>query len=220
MFEWNQRSGRYRNTRTKRFVKRSEVLAHINRQNTQSKAFMQTQAQKLINRDITLGTFQRRMVAEIKRSNVRMALLAAGGKDGAGQRELGSVGAIVRQEYRFLRGFVRAISRGELTPERIIWRAGLYGRSSSESFFASEKINRVRNTPDNLIAIATRRLDSAAAHCEDCPNYDTNGQWRLAEDVVEPTRRCACMHSCRCSIRYRYVTPAQAQNILSDRLIS
>ena len=211
MFIWDAKSGRYRDELTKKFVSRSVVLKHVERQNGRSKNYMRQQAQKLVDRSISLGQFQATMIEELKRSHIRMALLAAGGKNGVSEREYGVTGAKLREEYKYLNNFVRAIARGELTPNRIIYRAGLYANSSSATFYESEKISRVRHKKDKIL-VARRSLDAQSHHCSDCPAYSTNGEWRPVEEVVLPKRNCTCHSRCRCKIEYKYIT-------LSDRLL-
>ncbi len=181
-------------------------------QNKRSKTYLEKQAKRLVNREISLSQFQTIMTEELKRSHLRMGLLASGGKDGISKAGYGATGQRLKEEYSYLRNFVNAIARGELTEPRIIYRAGLYGLSSAAAFYKSEQISRI----ENGAVLAKRSLDPQAQHCPDCPALSTNGQWLPIEQVTPPTRNCVCRSRCRCIIQYRYPNNAS----LSQRLVS
>ena len=213
IFFWDKKTGRYRDSNTKRFVSRSVVLKMVEIQNKRSKTYLEKQAKRLVNREISLSQFQTIMTEELKRSHLRMGLLASGGKDGISKAGYGATGQRLKEEYSYLRNFVNAIARGELSEKRIIYRAGLYANSSAAAFYKSEQISRIENKGSKIL-LAKRSLDpGVVAHCSDCPALSTKGQWLPAEQVTVPTRNCACRSRCKCTISYRYVN-------LSDRLVS
>ena len=191
---------------------RSVVLKHIDRQGRRTKTYMQREAKKLIDGNISLSQFQTLMMEELKRSHLRMGLLAAGGKDGTSKSNYGTMGNRLKEEYQYLRNFVNAIASGELSEKRIIYRSGLYANSSAAAFYKSEQISRI----ENGATLAKRDLDPNSHHCPDCPALSTNGQWLPIDQVTPPTRNCTCKSKCRCTIAYKYTSNAS----LSDRLVS
>ncbi len=203
-FFWDKKTSRYRDADSKKFVKRSVVLKKIEIQNRRSKTYLEKQAKRLVSREISLSQFQAIAIEEVKRSHIRMALLASGGKDGMSKAGYGATGNRLKEEYGFLRNFINAIALGELTEKRIIYRAGLYANSSTAAFYKSEQISRIENKGSKIL-LAKRSLAGGVAHCVDCPALSTNGQWLPAEQVVVPTRRCVCRSECKCTISYRYV---------------
>lgn len=210
-FFWDKKTGRYRDADTKKFVSRSVVLKKIEIQNKRSKTYLENQAKRLVNREISLSQFQTTVIDEVKKSHIQMALLASGGKDGISKAGYGATGNRLKEEYQYLSNFVNAIARGELTEKRIIYRAGLYANSSAAAFYKSEQISRI----ENGATLAKRDLDPNADHCSDCPALSTNGKWLPIDRVTPPTRNCTCRSRCRCTIKYKYTTNAS----LSDRLV-
>jgi hypothetical protein len=223
---WDAKLGRYQDTSNNRFVSRTVVLKHIERQNGRSKVYLQKTARSLVEGKISLSQFQALTIEELKGSHIRMASLAAGGRAEIPEFDSGiassrtakmfevssniassgykAIEQRLKEEYRYLSNFVGAISRGELTPDKIVYRSGLYANSSAAAFYASEKNSRMKNRGDRLL-LAKRDLDSGASkHCRDCPRFSTKGKWLEASLVVVPTRQCTCRNKCRCRIQYKY----------------
>ncbi len=209
-FFWNRKTGRYHDTNTKRFVARSVILKHIERQNRLSKTYLENQARRLVNREISLSQFQTIMMDEIKRSHIRMALLASGGKDGISKAGYGATGQILKNQYGFLSRFVNQIERGELIEKQIIRRAGLYASSSRIAFSKAELVNR----QENGVQYAKRLLDSQAMHCPSCIRYERQ-EWTPIDQIVPRGVNCECHQNCRCIIVMNY-----SRNNFSDRFVS
>ncbi len=76
-FFWDKKTGRYRDANTKKFVKRSVVLKKIEIQNRRSKTYLENQAKRLVNREISLSQFQVTMTDESELPTVYCGLLAS-----------------------------------------------------------------------------------------------------------------------------------------------
>ena len=213
MFEFERTSGRYRDLSSGKFVGRGVILRHVDRQSNFLSRTLQLHAIALTEGQISLGEFQRRMMHDLKRSHIRLAALGSGGKLGLNNRIYGASGQRLKEEYGYLRNFVRAIHKGELSSSQIINRARLYGKSSKSAFHKAEQIKRAENNA----VWGWRRLDPNANHCPECPNYATKG-YVLLSQIVPIGFQCSCRGNCRCSIVYKYSSrlSLEQKGILAD----
>lgn len=210
-FRYSDRSGRYRDLKTGKFISRANVLLETDKEVARVKTRLQGHTQLLLDKRITLAEWQARFTATLKDSHLRMSALGAGGKDRLTSSHFGSIGAILRKEYQYLYRFSKGIKEGEYSDRYILNRAGLYATSVRRSFFKGEQISRAIAG----VRLAKRVLDQNAFHCQQCPMYSTRGFVPI-EEIVVPGQACDCGGRCRCSIIYR---PAENVPVnLSDRL--
>lgn len=210
-FRYSDRSGRYRDTRTGRYVSRAQVLLETEKEVDRVKTRLQGHTRLLLKKEIDLAEWQARFTATLKDSHLRMSALGAGGKDRLTNSHFGSIGAILRKEYQYLYRFSKGIKDGEYSDKYILNRAGLYAASVRRSFFKGEQISRALAG----VRFAKRVLDQNAFHCLQCPTYATRGFVPI-EEIVVPGQACDCGGRCRCTVIYR---PAERRPVnLSDRL--
>lgn len=212
-FEFNEASGRYRDSRTKKFVKRSLIILETDKEEARLKTQLRRLTQQLISQDLTLKQWESRFAQSIKESHIRMSALGAGGSLRLTNAHFGSIGGLLRKEYRLLNRFTKGIEQGKYSEGYILNRASMYGASTRRSFFKGEQISRAIAG----VTEAWRRLDTQAQHCPDCPAYATNG-YAPIEKVVAPGAACKCGGKCRCTIVYRAAKRKPVN--LSDRLES
>lgn len=205
MYYWNPKTGRYHERRNNVFVKRSQILKYVDCENERTKVRMQGLARRLTSRNITLREFQALAIEELKKSHIRMTLLGSGGKASTSKAAYGATGNRLKEEYVYLTNFVSAISRGELTENRIIWRSGLYGNSAAAAFYKSEQISKIENKGNKMLLVARSLDPGASQHCQDCPSLSTYGKYLSVEQVTLPTRNCVCRSRCRCQVKYKLV---------------
>lgn len=194
--EYDARVGQYR--RNGRFVPRAEVLKELDREVARTEVRLQGVTRKLIAEKIDLPTWQTEFAQEMKRSHVRSALFAAGGKDGMSAKSYGLLGANLKEQYRkHLDGFAHDLADGKLTAKQALNRSEMYGRSLRQTFFKVEAVTREAEG----FLLAKRELDPQAQHCEACIGYATGG-WVNISDIVPPGTACQCRGRCRCRIVY------------------
>lgn len=210
-YEFNDRLGRYRDTETKVMVSRATVLLETEMEEARLKVRLQGLTRRMLGGSLSVSEWQKEFAQTIKESHLRMSALGAGGKDRLNNAHFGSVGGLLRKEYRYLDNFAKGIQNGEFSEKYILARAGLYAASTRKSFFKGEQISRVVAG----VTMARRVLDSQAKHCSDCPAYATP-DWVAIEDVVVPGEACACGGRCRCTIIYK--AGGRSPVNLSDRL--
>lgn len=197
MLRYSPRTGQYIGT-DGRFVSRARVLELVDNEQRRTEVRLQGLTRRLISGVLTLPDWESEFAQELKRSHIRLAMLAAGGRDGMNSRAYGIVGANLRAEYGFLDGFANALFRGEVSEKQALARAKLYGASVRGSFF---KVERSAKESEGFTT-AKRELDPQAEHCADCLRHSTNGRWVAIEDVVPVGVRCKCRWRCRCSVVY------------------
>lgn len=198
-YVYDRRANRYRNVKTGRFASRANLLAEIDRELARSNTYLKSIATELVDGEITLASFQIKVIEELKRSHIRLSLLAAGGENSISRQNLENMQSRLDSEYEYLRSFIDDIESGNLTRGRIVYRAGLYAYSSRKAFYESERTTRI----ENGATLARRALDPQARHCRDCPNLSTQGKWLPIEVVVVPGAHCLCRNYCRCTIAYK-----------------
>ncbi len=182
-----------------RFVSRADVMRMVDEETQRGQVRLRAIARLLVSERIDVPEFQTRMAEAIKGSHIRLGVLGAGGKGAMTQRNYGQIGRVLRDEFKYLRGFGQAITAGELSESQVMRRAELYATSARLSFFALEKQSRQRSG----VRLAKRSLDPQARHCSDCLRHSTNGRWVPIEKIVPVGSRCRCRNKCRCSVQYR-----------------
>jgi hypothetical protein len=171
------------------------VNAEVARQETRLKGH----ARLLASGKIDIPEFQLRMANDLKLSAIRMSALGAGGAAGLTNRHYGKVGAELKKQYKYLKGFGDTLSTEGLSPKQLLQRAGQYSRQSAIAFHASQQITK----QSEGFTEGRRRLDEQSNHCSSCPAHSTNGLWVPIDRIIPPGTSCDCGGRCRCKVDYR-----------------
>lgn len=209
--EYNDKLGRYRDAKTKKIVSKARVLLETEKEATRLKTRIQGLTRRMTDGKLKLWEWEAQTAQLIKESHLRMSALGAGGMGNLTNAHFGSVGGVLRKEYRLLNKFATGIEQGKYSPAYIVNRAGLYAASTRRSFFKGQQISRAIAG----VTLARRVLDMQANHCKDCPAYATNGFVPI-EEIVVPGEACACGGRCRCNVIYKAAERSPIN--LSDRL--
>ena len=213
---FDNRAGRYRDEYG-RFLAAS-AIPNLLQQEQQRLAIRLQAVTRLLTADkITLPEWQTRFAQTLKTSHLAIASLAAGGKSNLNSKIYGAVGYQLRDQAKYLNGFAKALSKGELTPNQAIARSALYASSIKVSFGKAQQMARANDGFNQ----AKRSLDKQSQHCSDCLSYFTRGRWVAIAEVILPGVACLCRQHCRCSIVYRLNTRLVAKSgrsPLSDSL--
>ncbi len=213
-YYWNPKTGRYHDRETNVFVRKAKVAAFEDRESVKAKAKIKGLAKDLVGGRITLQDFQTNMISQLKESHIRMGLLASGGKDGISNNGYLGIARTLKQQYKYLNGFAKAISNGELSEKQIIARAGMYARSFLTSYSQAELISR----KENGVQYAKRLLDAQADHCDDCIRHERR-DWTPIEDIVPRGTNCRCHHNCKCNVVFAAQHMNPNLNRISRRLV-
>lgn len=137
---------------------------------------------------------------EIKRMHTALAMVAQGGKSEMGVKEWGVVGNKIRSEIDYLKGFQRAMERGELSDAQILARAIQYG-DAAWATYQKGVFNLEKQSGTQYVQWS---LDPSAEHCDGC----------LSSEGIHPIDKAPelgsneCGGRCRCS--YEFVEYAEA----------
>ena len=88
----------------------------------------------LISGKMTLGVWETAIRQQLKTEYIQQYLLGIGGARNITQKDYGSIGGMLREQYRYLNGFAHEIADGKLTPAQIENRLNMYFNSARESF--------------------------------------------------------------------------------------
>lgn len=200
-YQYDPRASQYRNKENGRLVGRAKILELLDTERARLETSLTRLTSQLQNGSVTVAQWQREFYEDLKRSHIRMGLLAGGGKNAPYSKNLyGAIGQNLRSQQEFLVQFRRDIQKGKYkdNPEKLKWRARLYADSIRDSFNDGEKI--ARNTEG--FDLAKRVRDPQANSCDDCRRYASSG-WVPISEVVPPKTRCECKWRCRCHLIWK-----------------
>lgn len=196
---YDPRAGQYRDA-SGRFVRREKVLIAVEQENARTQIRLQALTRSLISGNLSLPEWEMQFARDLKNAHLRLAMLAAGGKERMTQAHYGAVGYELKRQYAFLDKFAHDLAAGKLTPKQAIARASSYGQSGKIAFHRAEKIARKREG----FNVAKRLLDPQAQHCNSCIAHQRS-QWIPIDQIVEPGTRCECQNNCRCRVIYQKI---------------
>lgn len=131
---WLPGAKRYYNNETHRFASFAQVDQWARETLRVSTAATDTLAQMVADQRLNVADWQRQMKQVIKSEHIVKYVSAHGGLETMTQSDWGRVGATIRKQYGFLRGFAQEIADGTLTEAQIRARAAMYVRSSRDAF--------------------------------------------------------------------------------------
>jgi hypothetical protein len=200
MLQYDPRVGNYR--KNGKLVSRSEVRKLVQLEQKNLLLELQREVRRYQLNSINLSQFQLNANRLLKESNLRMGLLAIGGKNrlqGDFKNQwLGLLGNGIKEAYKSIQTSIQRILRGDLNIAQLNNRMRYLANGVLINFYTAEKAARV-NEGFNF---GWRSLDPGAASCEKCPLYETGG-WVNLEDIVTPGSDCPCGGNCKCILRYK-----------------
>lgn len=206
-YTFNRDTGRYRSSKTGRFVARSKVVELLESQVTESENRLQALVEAYHERKIAPAVFVAQARTEIKTAHLTNRAIGAGGWDNLDNADYGAIGGTVRQSYQKLIGTVEEIERGELSVAQAKQRMRMQSGDARRQFFNAEQRRR---KPSEGMVILERRIAAAdAATCEECMGFYKQG-WQPQGVLPAPTEQCRCRGNCRCT---RMEKEVQAEDV-------
>lgn len=194
-FKYNPNAGQYQNTASGQFVNEQELNRLVEVEINRLRARLQGHARTLNARAINIPEFQIRMAETLKRGHLRIAELAIGGRTEMTPAIFGTVGRLLRDEYKYLESFGAALKAG-MSDAQVVNRAGLYANALKITF-SKTWIYSSAKAGYNLFL---RKMDDNARHCSSCPKYDTQGKFVTVDKIVPIATACECRNGCKCRI--------------------
>jgi hypothetical protein len=195
-YTWDPEPGRYRDTRTGRFVPETQIRTAIDRAILKANGEMKALANQLRKGEITLDEWSEAMRTEIKAQQLAAAAVARGGMEQMTQEDFGRVGGQIANQYRYLNNFQGEIADGLPLDGRFINRVELYSEASRTTFESTK-----RDVEEETGATEESNVLGAADHCDECIELTAAG-WVEIGSMSPPGRRI-CGNKCKCRMRYR-----------------
>lgn len=195
-YAWSERTGRYRNQQTGRFVSGKEVRASIDKAIEASAKRIQSLSISLKENRINLAEWQIRMYQELKAAHIANAALARGGFAQLTQSDLGRIGSILKEQLSYLGNFARQIERGEqLLDGRFLLRAQMYVEKGRSTYHAFERLEKLSHGYTK-----ERNIRHASDSCDGCIGETSRG-WVEIMSLI-PVGSRICLTKCKCSLDY------------------
>jgi hypothetical protein len=196
-FAYNARARRYRNIETGRFVSVKVVRAAVDTVIRVEAVKLKALAFKLNKGEINFAEWQLQSMAQIKALHVSMGLAANGGLKNASQSDLGYIGSLVKEQYKFFRNMVKDIRQGKQSLDgSLLARVGLYAQASRGTY---EKA--VERAAKSAGATESKSELGVADHCAQCVSEASRG-WVAIGSLI-PIGERTCLQNCHCMIVYR-----------------
>ncbi len=135
------------------------------------------------------------LMEEMKGEYIRQYLLGIGGADKMTASDWGSIGGMLREQYRYLKGF--ADSLVGLSERQIAARIAMYINSAREAFERAKRKAASGATQERWV------MDPEAEHCVDCVDYDSQGWQPIGTFPFPGDGSTECLTNCRCHKEYR-----------------
>ena len=196
-FLWNEKSQRYVNAVTKRFVARTQVRQALDIALDRSRNEVARLSRELVNGRLSLADWQVQVARELKSMHLASAALAKGGWAQMTQSDFGKVGATCKREYQYLATFAAQVKSGEQRLDgSLVARANLYAQAPRGTYHAIEERGMQAQGKTEY-----RNILGPADHCEGCLAETAKG-WVLIGELT-PIGQRLCLSNCRCGITYR-----------------
>ena len=133
-YTWDTTSRRYRDTSTGRWLSQRTVADLRTEFSVEQRAWADTAAAALVRRDWTVRRWELEVRARLKTIYLAEYMLGRGGKHVMTSVDYGRVGAMLAQQYGFLRAFAVDIQAGTLSEAQIAARTQQYHESAIQAF--------------------------------------------------------------------------------------
>ena len=194
-FVWDASTGRYR-WPNGRFASKKEVRDAIDAALDNEIKRSRELGLALREGRVSLSVWRLEMREMIKSVHLYSAALAKGGWAQLTQSDYGTVGNIVRHEYRFLERFVTGLNNGRVAMDGNFFdRARMYAEAGRDTYHQVERA---------IMKAAGYVYESnvlhPAEHCAVCVEQRDRGRVPIGELIAIGRR--TCLRKCRCSLAY------------------
>ncbi|GCE49190.1 hypothetical protein EI42_06007 [Thermosporothrix hazakensis] len=196
-YNYNPRARRYVDLKTGRFVPERIVRQAVDAVIDKETQRVRDLSQQLVDRTISLAQWQVGMLSILKPLHVAMAMIGNGGAKNMSPADYGFVGNLLKEQYLFLRGFVKDIKTGKQALDgTLLARSALYTQAARGSHEAMrERVARIGG------ARLQRSILGIADHCTGCLQEARKG-WQPIGSLI-PIGQRQCKSHCRCTMQYK-----------------
>ena len=196
-YQYDRNSQRYRSTRSGQWISQSKMDALTGKWVEQQREKVQEIGDRLIDGTINVAEWEKETAKALKQAHLGEYVLGKGGLRRMTQADYGRVGARLRGEYDYLRGFTEAINNNEVgSVEQFKARLDLYVNKTRTTY---ELGRGEAHLADGFLW--ERRVLSAAEHCASCPVFAAMG-WQPAGTLPRIGEDSECRGNDKCSFEY------------------
>ena len=159
---WNGASGRYKDE-TGRFLSRDDALDRVQKSIDASTNAVGHLSSLLGDGLIAPKDWHTFMKREVKSQFITQYMLASGGRANMAFSDWGRVGRMLRDQYKYLGGFLRDVLTGNMAPGQIMVRAGMYMSAARGAYEKATELQAAKNGCDEELWVL-----GVAEHCVDC----------------------------------------------------
>lgn len=174
------------------FVPMTAVRFMMQRNIEQTQVDIKTIGELLINKKISLSTWEETTAIALKNLHIQSYLLGRGGKNAMEQRDYGLIGQRLRNEYQYLRRFAEEIRTKGISKAEFFRRLDLYSNAGSGLY---EKARTEGHLKSDFAW--EKRVRTKTESCQSCIAYEGLG-WQPIGTLPAPTERCECRSNCGC----------------------
>ena len=188
---------RYRDTSTGRYISARQVRGELDRfVDSAGRSSARALTEQLRAGRIALPEWQSGMARAVKNVNYATVAAASGGVQNMTAVERGRAGAIIRQQYQYLRGFAADIESGKQPLDgRAVRRAEMYMQHGRDAYYEQKRAGHAANQPGARLMIRSHR--DPGDSCRSCGELD--GKWfPMGDPAYTPVGQRECRTSCRC----------------------
>jgi hypothetical protein len=133
-YTWDAVSRRYRDNATGRYVSHAAFDALRDAFAAKQETMIVSLARSLSQGGMTLRSWEEETYQRIRRATIAEYLAGRGGRHAATPADMRAIGAMLKEQRRYLRGFAEKIAEGGMTEQQIVNRAKLYARAVGQAF--------------------------------------------------------------------------------------
>ena len=188
---------RYRDEATGRYISARQVRADLDRfVDRAGRESARELTGQLRDGRIGLAEWQTAMARAVKNVNYAAVVAASGGVENMTAVERGRAGAIIREQYKYLRGFAADIESGKQPLDgRAMRRAEMYMQAGREAYHEQKRAGAAEANPGEQLGIGSVRVEGDS--CDDCVELDGR-IFVMGDAAYIPIGRRQCNKSCRC----------------------
>lgn len=133
-FTYDERSFRYRDSQTGRFISESTIKTLAGQYENARQEVGRELASQLVNKQVSLSEWVTSMRSELRNTYSAEYMLGRGGRNAMTSADWGNVGNMLKKQYGFLNEFANEIAAGKLTEAQIAARAQMYFNSATQAY--------------------------------------------------------------------------------------
>lgn len=205
---WNAGAARYqwRNGRAV-FLARDTVLDYVQETIRQTGNATDVLAQLVSDGMLSPGDWRAMMRQYIKDEYIRQGVLGRGGRAQMAAEDWGSIGGMLKREYRYLDAFTDEVATGELSEAQIRVRSAMYINGAREAF------DRADTKSAKIAGMTEERwiTDPSKENCPDCLAFEAEGWKPIGYFPAIASGATQCLSNCCCRKEFQAVETAEVE---------